>query len=360
MNVAFTGEARSNLVQWFATGLRQVLAQNGCDCQAGPADNVRLVVNLVTPERPRPYRRKSQATFVVTVTETDQPVADALRFGYPIMVRSLANLLLMLVRQGDSFTTHVVTLEQGSFAIAFTGDEATYFGELHRRMAPLASSNLVIQNEFETDLEDGLWEGDEVTSSIHRAGRKLADMNLLPAPFPIQELLPERDLRHVQRLYGIGGLSYGNLSGRKDRHRFWMSASGVDKADLRQIGRHVLLIKAYDPHRNAMVLSVPPHVQPRRVSVDAIEHWMIYSEHPQVGAILHIHAWMDGIRSTEVSYPCGTLELAKAVAQLVRDEPDPSRAVVGLKNHGLTITGHSLDEIFNRIDGKILRQVPMS
>ena len=35
-------------------------------------------------------------------------------------------------------------------------------------------------------------------------------------------------------------------------------------------------------------------------------------------------------------------------------------AVIGLKNHGLTITGESLDEIFDRIEGKVLRQVPMS
>jgi hypothetical protein len=33
--------------------------------------------------------------------------------------------------------------------------------------------------------------------------------------------------------------------------------------------------------------------------------------------------------------------------------------VVGQRNHGLTITGHSLDEIFERIDGRIVRKVPM-
>ncbi|MEW6045063.1 MAG: class II aldolase/adducin family protein, partial [Bacillota bacterium] len=106
-------------------------------------------------------------------------------------------------------------------------------------------------------------------------------------------------------------------------------------------------------------LSVPPNVTPRRVSVDAIEHWMIYTEHPQVGAILHVHAWMDGIRSTLVNYPCGTLELAQSVANLVREAPDPGRAVIGLRNHGLTITGPSLDEIFERIEGRLIRQVPM-
>jgi hypothetical protein len=34
--------------------------------------------------------------------------------------------------------------------------------------------------------------------------------------------------------------------------------------------------------------------------------------------------------------------------------------MIGLKNHGLTITGKSLDDVFARIHGKILRQVPIS
>jgi ribulose-5-phosphate 4-epimerase/fuculose-1-phosphate aldolase len=86
---------------------------------------------------------------------------------------------------------------------------------------------------------------------------------------------------------------------------------------------------------------------------------MIYREHPAVGAILHVHGWIDGTRSTDVNYPCGTLQLAASVADLVRAAPDPSRAVVGLRNHGLTITGHSLDEIFERVGEKILPRVPM-
>jgi ribulose-5-phosphate 4-epimerase/fuculose-1-phosphate aldolase len=104
---------------------------------------------------------------------------------------------------------------------------------------------------------------------------------------------------------------------------------------------------------------VPLGVEPRRVSVDAIEHWMIYREHPEVGAILHVHGWIEGTPSTEVNYPCGTLQLAGAVADLVRCAPDPARAVVGLRNHGLTITGVSLDEIFDRVGSSILPRVPM-
>jgi hypothetical protein len=53
------------------------------------------------------------------------------------------------------------------------------------------------------------------------------------------------------------------------------------------------------------------------------------------------------------------VELADAVAQLVREAPDPGHAVVGQRNHGLTITGESLNEILDRIDGKLVRNVPM-
>ena len=145
---------------------------------------------------------------------------------------------------------------------------------------PLASSRLIIDNEFLTDLEPELWEGDEITESIREAGVRLGALNLLPNPFPIEDLLTERELRHVKRLYGIGGLSYGNLSARKDDDRFWMSASGVDKTKLDIPGRDILLVSDYDVANGRMVLSVPPGVEPRRVSVDAIEHWMIYQEHP--------------------------------------------------------------------------------
>jgi ribulose-5-phosphate 4-epimerase/fuculose-1-phosphate aldolase len=128
---------------------------------------------------------------------------------------------------------------------------------------------------------------------------------------------------------------------------------------LHEIGRDILLVTGYDEARDVMQLRVPTGVEPRRVSVDAIEHWMIYREHPAVNAILHVHAWIEGTVATEINYPCGTHELAEAVADLVRAAPDPARAVVGQKNHGLTITGPTLDEIFARVDGKIVRKVPM-
>jgi hypothetical protein len=281
--------------------------------------------------------------------------------GYPLLVRSLSNLLIGLVDEGHSLlSAHFVTPEQGHYEVE--GNEATneYFRAVYARIRPIATSRLVLNNVYETDLPEDLWNGDPITEQISRAGRKLDELDLLPTPFPMEKYLSERDQRHLKLLYGIGGLSYGNLSARLDETRFWMSASGVDKSNLSEIGRDILLVKDYDPENNAMILSVPPKVEPRRVSVDAIEHWMIYKEHPEVGAILHVHAWMDGAPSTEFNYPCGTYELGTAVADIVREYPVPAEAVVGLKNHGLTIVGRSMDEIFERVEGKLYQPVPMS
>jgi ribulose-5-phosphate 4-epimerase/fuculose-1-phosphate aldolase len=218
----------------------------------------------------------------------------------------------------------------------------------------------VIDNEFRTDLEPELWSGDELTEEIREIGVRLDSLGLLPAPFPIEDLLDERQLRHVARLYGIGGLSYGNLSARKDETRFWMSASGVDKSKLDEPGRDILLVSGYEPEHARMILSVPPGVEPRRVSVDAIEHWKIYQENPEIGAILHVHAWIEGIPATDINYPCGTAELATTVAQILAADPDPEHAVVGLRNHGITAAGESLTEILDRIEPRLLRQVPMT
>jgi ribulose-5-phosphate 4-epimerase/fuculose-1-phosphate aldolase len=330
------------LVAWFTDGLTRAMAAAGYEARPEPGPDVQVVLHALDLGRPRPYRRKNAPTFVIAIAGVGDRPDDILRTGYPVLVRGLANLAVLVSETPAGRAAHFITVE------------------------PLASSRLVIANEFQPDLAPELSDGDDQTRQIARAGERLARLDLLPAAFPIEEILSERDLRHVKLLYGIGGLSYGNVSARRRPPtdsgygpEFWMSASGVDKAHLQHVGRDVLLVRGYDAERETMVLSVPPDVQPNRVSVDAIEHWMIYREHPEVGAIVHVHAWIEGTTATEINYPCGTLELAQAVADLVRAAPDPSAAVVGQRNHGLTITGSDLDEIFERTDGRIVRKVPM-
>jgi len=356
------GKPRTERQEWFWQGLHAEMDRRGYRFLPDETDDIRLVVNFAERAKPVPFRRKAQGIFVVTIVEDDDEPADLLKAGYPVLLHALSNLAIYLVVRGKQADAHFLTMEQGHYVITHHEGEPDeqFFAEVYERIAPLATSQLVINNDYVPDLPEELWQGDEITAQISWAGEELGKLELLPAPWPIHEILSERDLQHVKRLYGIGGLSYGNVSARRDAMTFWMSASGVDKTKLHEVGRDILLVTGYDPERNAMLLSVPPNVEPRRVSVDAIEHFMIYREHPQVGAILHVHAWMADIPSTHINYPCGTRELAIAVADLIRQEPDPARAVVGLKNHGVTITGHSLYEIFERIGGKIIPQVPMS
>ncbi len=358
MTFASSGEPRTAMQRWFAEGLRRVLVEHGME-ETAAERSPRIVLHPVDREAPRPFRRRAKAIFVVAVAEGPEPTGDVLPALYPILVRALANMEVYLVPKGDRAHAYVVTLEQGFFKID-NPDDHTFFTRLFDRLEPLAAAQLVIDNDFHVDLEPELWDGDALTRQLADAGKRLDELRLLPAAFPIDQILSPRDLAHVKRLFGIGGLSYGNLSIRKDRRRYWMSASGVNKGNMKVIGRDMLMVKGYDPQRNVILLSVPPVVEPRRVSVDAIEHWMIYTEHPGVGAIVHVHAWMDGIPSTQVQYPCGTLQLAQAVSELVRNAPDPTRAVIGLRNHGLTITGPSMADILERIEGRILPRVPMS
>lgn len=356
---AVHGTALDDLQEWFVAGIESELLRHGHP-RPENGSTPELVINVLDEARPRPFRRHAQGTFVVSVVQVDDEPENLLRAAYPILVRSLSNLLIYITRTEERASANFVTLEQGFSTLeAPQGDASEFFAEVYRRLAPLASTRLVINNLFEPDLPATLWQGNERTRALGEAGRWLDRMNLLPAAFPIAELLEERDMLHVRRLFGIGGLSYGNLSTRHDSESFWMSARGVNKGNLQEIGRDILLIKGYVPDEDAMVVSVPPRIEPRAASVDAIEHWMLYREHPEIGAIIHVHAWMDGIDSTQINYPCGTFELAYEVAELARKQPDPARAVIGLRNHGLTITGHDLQDIIERIDGRLLPTVPM-
>jgi ribulose-5-phosphate 4-epimerase/fuculose-1-phosphate aldolase len=355
MKFAVTGNTESPAFGRFIDALGDVLAARGFT-RAGADPGADLVINVIDADNPKPFRRRARGTFVAAVHELDTVPDDILKTNYPLLVRALANIVLVFVPDTGVWFT---TMERGHYGVEADGSASLAEG-VADRLIPLATSKLVIDNEFRPDLEPELWDGDEVTEELKLAGTRLGDLDLLPAPFPIEDLLDERDLRHVKRLYGIGGLSYGNLSARKDEQRFWMSASGVDKSNLQVIGRDILLVSDYDRDGNTIVLSVPPVIEPRRVSVDAIEHWMIYQQHPGVGAILHVHAWMQGIAATDVNYPCGTEELALSVSDLLAQEPDPDRAVIGLRNHGITATGESLNEILDRIEPRVLRQIPMS
>ena len=93
-----------------------------------------------------------------------------LQAGYSLLVRSLSNVFIPIVRDRDGTDAHFITMEQGFHRFEHDGDDDAFFESVVERLMPLAESRLVIDNEFVPDLPPELWQGDEHTESIHRAG----------------------------------------------------------------------------------------------------------------------------------------------------------------------------------------------
>ncbi|MBF8248060.1 MAG: Ribulose-5-phosphate 4-epimerase/Fuculose-1-phosphate aldolase [Bacteroidetes bacterium] len=297
---------------------------------------------------------------------TEQHLQDYRSLCYGTLVRTLSNLLICCTppngyrtASSDSPEVFFTTPEAGFYHLEYDPEQ------VYQRMLPIVGSHYAIENRFSEDLPERLWKTSPIVEQIKYYAKELDNLGVLPLPFPLKKILSEEDMRHIFKIYGITGLSYGNLSSRErvpelSETTFWMTGRGVDKANLSKIGKDVLLVKGFDYESGEALLSVPrDYDQAARVSVDAVEHELIYRTFLEVGAIVHVHAWMKDILCTRQNYPCGTRELAEEVAGLLQQTGNPSRAVVGLKNHGLTITGPNLADIFERIRGNLQTEVPM-
>lgn len=342
-----------------AEDLTRTCVEHGHDLVPEP-NGAGFAFNVVDPSRPQFVRRRSQSLFVFSLMHTRQNGKDLKAVCYTALIQTLANQLVCLVDMEDGQREVIFTTPEAGFYRAPYDPERVY-----RSIFPIASAHFATENVFCFDLPEEYHEPSPIVRDIFQHGKELEDMGVLPVPFPLDEVLTEEGRRQLYKIYGITGASYGNLSARErvpgfGRSAFWMTGRGVNKAHLSKVGTDVLLVKEFDHEHGAACLSVPPDTDPRaRVSVDAVEHSMIYEAYPGVGAIIHAHAWMDGIPCTRQNYPCGTRELAQEVLDLLGRTPDPAHCVVGLKNHGVTITGESLTEIFDRINGRLMTQVAM-
>ena len=324
------------------------------------SDGARFALNLTNGGSPRAFRRKSRQVFVFSLIE-DEGGEGLKSRCYTALIQSLSNLLLCAVPAPgrENPEIYFVTPEAGFYHIPFDPDA------VFDRLLPVASACFATDNEFSEDLPARFWGGSAVTGAIARYGREMESLGVLPTPFPLREVLTPVALRQLFKIYGITGASYGNLSAREGIPElgpctFWMTGRGVDKAHLGVIGKDILLVKGFDGARGTALIAQPPGADPAaRVSVDAVEHHRIYESFPDVGAIVHMHAWIDGVMCTRQNYPCGTKELAEEVLALLRQAPDPVHAAVGLKNHGLTITGNDLGEIFDRVRADLRTEVRM-
>ena len=233
--------------------------------------------------------------------------------------------------------------------------------------APLQAPQLKWQNGgcYSSWCETG-WYSSPAVESIKRYAKEMDRLGVLPTPFPLKSVLTKENMRRVYRLFGVTGLSYGNLSAREKvggfgNSTFWMTGRGVDKAHLERPGKDIFLVKGLDTRGEKVLVSAPPdYNRQARVSVDAIEHALIYEAFPKVEAIMHIHAWINGAIETRQSYPCGTIEMAKEVVSILKTSGHPEREAVGLINHGLTLTGNSFEDIFDRIWDHLIKEIPLA
>jgi ribulose-5-phosphate 4-epimerase/fuculose-1-phosphate aldolase len=322
-------------------------------------ENADYALNLTTFENPKSVRRKSRSLFVITFITGNISAEEVDRIkvlSYNALVKSLSNLLIYIAPNLETFFT---TPEAGFYEIFFNADE------IYQKIKPIISSNFATDNRFVQDLPERFWTGSEITEQISHYGKVLDDLGVLPVPFPLKEFLTEAQLKHLYKIYGITGASYGNLSAREriselGQDTFWMTGRGVDKSNLSIIGKDIQLVKDFDYSNREALLSMPPNYNPKaRVSVDAVEHSMIYKTFPEIGSIIHVHAWINGVFCTRQNYPCGTIELAEEVLDLLIRTDNPLSTAVGLKNHGLTITGKNLKEIFEKFSHRLVREVEM-
>jgi ribulose-5-phosphate 4-epimerase/fuculose-1-phosphate aldolase len=320
-----------------------------------------FVLNPADLESPEPFLRHAQALFCASVAALGRRVPDVRAVAYPALVRTLSNIMVAVADVPGRAEPEVyfTTPEAGFYHYPFDA------GRVCDSLMPIVSARLVIHNRLAVNLPEQFWQTTPVVEQIKTYCHELDKLGVLPAPFPLREVLAPAEIAHLYQVFEMTGLSYGNLSARERLDglgptTFWMSARGVDKSRLQTIGRDILLVTGYNEPAGEILVSVPPEHNPKaRASVDAIEHCLIYEAHPEVGAIVHVHAWMDGIAVTSQNHPCGTINIARSVAELLDREPDPAHAVIGLKNHGLTITGPDLADIFSRIRGRLKTEVPM-
>jgi ribulose-5-phosphate 4-epimerase/fuculose-1-phosphate aldolase len=322
-----------------------------------PSGGARLVFAHVDLQDPRPFHRAHGGVFVVSLLRLTHPPEHLDAHAQAWLVRTLGNLMIIVAGPEESPQTYLRTLDRGLERITAPAWSRGLYAALLERIA-LFDVHLVMDNIFDRDLEPELHDGGRALPALRDAARRLYEAGALASGLQMGEELSHQEQRHLERLFQGSRISFGNLSLRQDAQRFWMSASGVDWAGLEAVGKDVQLVKGYDAASRALLVSVPPGVRPRRVSPDALTHPLIYRAHRAVGAIAHVHAWLQGVTALAPDYARGSLERAQAVAALVRQAEDPVHAVVGIERHGLILTGEDLDDILRRVAGRDLLPVP--
>lgn len=320
---------------------------------------VNFVIHLVDLKDPEPYHRTRPDEFVITFAMLPVGTIDIRATCYVALLKTLSNLFFGILPTEGSHAPKIFHVTPEAGVIQFPFDPAGVV----KRMEPVIRAHLVLKNRFMVDLPAESAENFTEVKEYIQFGNKLRQLGVRPTPSSINQLLSSDRMKKTYQFYQGKHLTCGNYSIRAKTpydDSFWMTARHADKSQINKIGKDILLVSGFAPVSQHLLVSVPPNYDTTaRTSVDAFEHYWIYKNLPDVGAIVHLHAWMDNIPLIDKNYPCGSQELAYEVVNLLKKCENPSKAAIGIKNHGITITGESLEEIFSRIEGRLRFQAPI-
>ena len=100
-DVAFWGPGRDPALEPFRQALRAEWERRGYEFVEATDPSAACIFNFVDPDDPKPFRRRQRSTYVIAVHHRADRPDDVLRFEYPMLVRALANIA-MLVVPGDA------------------------------------------------------------------------------------------------------------------------------------------------------------------------------------------------------------------------------------------------------------------
>jgi len=290
----------------------------------------------------------------------EEPVdTDAERVvrAYELGLRCMANLAGYTEVRGDGphdYEMTLITPERGHELVQGSPEAAD---ELFDTLVKRSDVTYVNDNVVHTDLPAALAAGTETTRKMQEIARRLDTLDLVPSAVSLDGL-SERAKRRFFKVLGVKQVSYGNMSARHDGASFWMTGRGVDKTNLEVVGRDIILVDRFDREERTVHLRVPEGFEDARSSIDTSIHAVIYEEWPDLGAMVHIHTFVDDIVYTDDHYPCGTVELCDSTMEGLRRTGNPGRTILGLANHGLLITGADLEDCWAQIEARVADMVP--
>lgn len=305
------------------------------------------------------FERRSYQDFI-GIFFIDDPVgsdAEKVVRSYELGLRVMANLAGYVVVHGDGphdYSMTLITPERGHEHLEGSPQAAE---ELLDTLIRRSDVTYVNEVEVRTDLPEDVHEGTAVTDKMKEIARRLDSVDLVPSAVPLDDL-SERARRRFFKVLGLRQVSYGNMSARHEGDSFWMTGRGVDKANLQVIGRDIVLVRRFDPQEGKVHLSVPPGFEDARSSIDSSIHAAIYREYPRLGAMIHIHSFVDDIVYTDDHYPCGTIELCDSTLEALGRTATPERTILGLTNHGILVTGADLEDAWRQIEARLPAMQP--